>query len=259
MTMSDPKIEKMPLPTDASPNAQLKHQASRSLRFFDLPTELRQRIYEYVSAAWPDQKIDLIEHSMNTIVEETLPALLRAGKRLSLDAGAYFFIDKKFDISMRDSDISTFAVWLARIGKVNRTRLLSSPNVKIRLKHEHSRCKSMCSRGSHPDANELTGSQFVKLINSFQLYRCDDAPVAFALAKWSFTCRCTGDVNGSVRWPHVDSIIDHGNLTKVTPREVNIEHQAVVLLKSLLDSIFKAHGHRKASATVDGKRRRAGC
>ena len=119
-------------PPGAGPAAPAAPPA-RGFRFFDLPAELRNQIYDY--AGFEDARRELDFVSLRSPGEQDGPALLRANKQLAQEAGAHYFAHGHFDIATSMRDPKPLLDWLKAIGPVNRHRLASNANVTIRLVH----------------------------------------------------------------------------------------------------------------------------
>lgn len=100
---------------------------------FDLPPELRDKIYQSISASWPDTKLYLAELAPTTAVKVAYirTALLRASGRLRDEAVAYFLRDREFDIAFYSEDVQWILDWLERVGRQSMIQLCSNSNVTI--------------------------------------------------------------------------------------------------------------------------------
>lgn len=108
--------------------------------FFDLPAELRNRIYELLE---PEIKryrrcIDLQDPDLHYLWT-ALPALLQCSKQMCAEAGTYYFgVDttckqRQFNILLNPTKLKLFDEFLQLVGRANRARLFDDPNIRIRL------------------------------------------------------------------------------------------------------------------------------
>lgn len=116
------------LSTQSSRN---KARECRPFRLFDLPPEIRDRIYCFASSRWTNTKIDLDQSAFRTVggASHFQPALLRTSRRLRDEAGVYFYSTGEFDILLFRADTQNLLNWLKSLDKLNRERLLSNRKV----------------------------------------------------------------------------------------------------------------------------------
>ena len=85
-------------------------------RFFDLPGELRNRVYEYAAADQASRYMSLY-HSDRPV---RLPPLLAASRQLCIEAGSYYFRDAYCRLVIYGFRVRTLLHWLNVIGPPNR-------------------------------------------------------------------------------------------------------------------------------------------
>ena len=96
-------------------------------RFFGLPGELRNRVYEYAAADQASQYMSLY-HSDRPV---RLPPLLAASKQLCIEAGCYYFNNDYCRMVIYGFRISTLQHWLNTIGRANREHMANYQNVRL--------------------------------------------------------------------------------------------------------------------------------
>jgi hypothetical protein len=123
----------------AAPASSLARNPSH-LCFWDLPAELRNKIYELLATdikGYP-RCIDLQDPALKHAYT-ALPPLLQVSKQTCVEAGTYYFgVDntckrRPFDIFLDPKRVELFNHWLQIIGPANRRRLFDDHNVRIRL------------------------------------------------------------------------------------------------------------------------------
>ena len=98
-----------------------------SFRFFDLPGELRNRVYEYAAADQASRYMSLY-HSDRPV---RLPPLLLASRQLCIEAGSYYFSDAYCRMVIYGFRVRTLLHWLNVIGRANREGVANNENVRL--------------------------------------------------------------------------------------------------------------------------------
>ena len=185
-----------------------KAQSQGGFRFFDLPPELRNKIYRLVSASWTHCNFHLNNHVPKTIAQVACiqPALLRSSKRLGDEAGVYYFGCGEFTITFHRTDINHLLLWLRSIGKLNVTRLLFNPNVTLRLLLEWGSCSRSCSTDTAFTLSALRKIHTSQVQKLSQITDCINVAVAsLAFERWTFTLECPRYGGHHRYWMHEEA------------------------------------------------------
>ncbi|WPH02879.1 Hypothetical protein R9X50_00574700 [Acrodontium crateriforme] len=151
---------------------------SRGFRFFDLPAELRNQIYDYSGFEDARRELDFVSSSSPS--GQDVPGLLRTNKQLAQEAGAHYYSMGHFDIATTMRDPKPFHDWLDAIGPINRHRLASNANVTIRLVHYSERF----------DHNWNMGVFWSVITGAYHWPEQSSLPVGSRcpFSRWTFTC-----------------------------------------------------------------------
>ena len=178
-------------------------------RLFDLPPELRNKIYELAGVERASRHFDLRHPNMSSPLQP-LPQLLQANKQFLYEAGSYYFPTGSFEILIDQSRISLFINWLKVLGPSNRERLASNSSVTVRVVHKRCDCELDPIRTytfTKKKQGYLRFEDVVRLVFLEHDYQ-RIAETYPALRKWRFTSECDKDTrvwhdrddNGQIDW-----------------------------------------------------------
>lgn len=109
----------------------MRQDKPNAFRFLDLPTEIRNRIYEYVEACAPLQGPILPSicqhHNVRLAVQ---PKVTKVSRQLRNEAIPIFYASNKFEVHIHRCDFQFFFDWMDKIGFDNRKHLR---NVSVHL------------------------------------------------------------------------------------------------------------------------------
>lgn len=103
----------------------------RSFRFLDLPSEIRNHIYEYVLEN--ASRFVNLHHTGSNNVLACVPPLLAVNKQIREEFGSYYFGQGSFVILNSGLSIDSLGIWLEILGDLNRKRLANNGDVTIRF------------------------------------------------------------------------------------------------------------------------------
>lgn len=160
-------------------------------RFFDLPPELRDLIYEFAGLV-AARKIDLDQHELPSTFFKHLPPILHASKQLRYEAGAHFFSASSFDFLLDRGHLSLFFSFLNEIGRLNCERLLSNPNVTIHFEHSFWYCGRTCPHPVNPNNDVLSGAEalYVTGLTNDYKFKSGSPRLELKISHWGFPAVC---------------------------------------------------------------------
>lgn len=168
-------------------------------RFFDLPPELRNLVYEFCELETASRRLDFADWRIDWRTRG--PALLQASKQLLYEAGSLYFSTGTFDILVHKLGLDIFADWARSLGPSVRQQLLEIRNVTIRLvldyscNEDHTDVYPRVRGANDKGCRSRLGWTVMRLAHAIPRQRALSPSKRSAFAQWKFTLECPSAIS----------------------------------------------------------------